>query len=46
MLITKFTGSALSQANQTIKAANSDNFINNSNIATIRALGITRKFTS
>ena len=45
-LITKFNGAALSQANQTISDINSRSFINNDNIASVRALGITRKFTT
>ena len=45
-LITKFNGGALSQANQSLAEINAKAFINNSNISTVRALGITRKFTS
>lgn len=45
-LITKFNGAALSQANQTLSDINTRAFINNSNISTVRALGITRKFTT
>lgn len=45
-LITKFNGAALSQANQLISNTNATAFINNNNIASVRALGITRKFTT